>query len=97
MALNPSTRYEGTANQAPEIAQAIAAGKFTVLKTDVFSFIALEQAHEQMNKMIKGDGGEVGLTENAAAFEIWMAAGRWSRVTAERLAWQRTLQHSRNG
>ena len=28
----------------------------------------LDQAHEQENKMVKGSGGAVGLTENPVAF-----------------------------
>ena len=33
-----------------------------------FSSIPLDQVHEQENKMVKGSGGEVGLTENPVAF-----------------------------
>ena len=33
-----------------------------------FSLMPLDQAHEQENKMVKGSGGAVGLTENPAAF-----------------------------
>lgn len=33
-----------------------------------FSAIPLDQAHEQENKQVKGDGGAVGLTENPVAF-----------------------------
>ena len=29
-----------------------------------FSSMALDQTHEQLNEVIKGDGGAVGLTEN---------------------------------
>ena len=80
---------------APEIAQAFAAGKFTVQKTDnVFSSIALDQAHEQMNKMVKGEGGAVGLTENAAALEKWMTAGpEMARLVDE---FERALQLTNN-
>lgn len=33
-----------------------------------FSSMPLDQAHEQANKMVKGSGGAVGLTENPVAF-----------------------------
>ena len=39
----------------------------------MFSYIAINQAHEQMNANIKGEGGAVGLTDNPSAllpFEI---------------------------
>ena len=62
--------------KAPEVAQAFASGKFTIQKTDKpFSSIALDQAHEQMNAMVKGEGGAIGLTESPDAFERWMTAG----------------------
>ena len=48
-------------------------GGFTVQKTaKAFSAIAIDQAHEQNNGMVKGDGGAVGLTENPAALRRWM-------------------------
>ena len=37
----------------------------------VFSGIAIDQAHEQNNASVKGDGGAVGLTENLAALRRW--------------------------
>jgi hypothetical protein len=51
-------------------------GKFVVYKSKApFSSIAIDQAHEQNNALVKGDGGAVGLTENAAALRRWMVAG----------------------
>lgn len=42
-------------------------GKFTVKKTKhAFSAIALDQAHEQNNAFVKGDGRAVGLTKNSS-------------------------------
>ena len=35
--------------------------------TCAFSAMALDQAHEQINACVKGDGGVVGLTENPSA------------------------------
>ena len=40
-----------------------------------FSFIPLDQSHEQSNKVIKGTGGAKGLTNNPAAFRRWNIAG----------------------
>ena len=49
-----------------------------------FSSIALDHAHEQMNKMVKGEGGAVGLTESADTFERWMTAGpEMARIVQE--------------
>ena len=43
-------------------------GHFAVQKTNkVFSAISIDQCHEQMNKLVKGDGGAVGLTEDPQA------------------------------
>ena len=51
-------------------------GKFVARKTHrPFSVIALDQAHKQLNALIKGGGGAVGLTENPAALKRWMIAG----------------------
>ena len=51
-------------------------GHFVIHKTKrVFSGIALDQAHEQNNASVKGDGGAVGLTENPSALRRWMVAG----------------------
>ena len=40
-----------------------------------FSCMPIDQAHEQNNKLVKGSGGAVGLTENPSAFRRWMVAG----------------------
>ena len=36
--------------------------------------MAIDQAHEQNNASVKGDGGAVGLTENPAALRRWMVS-----------------------
>ena len=60
----------------PEIANEFDAGHFTVQKTGcLFSAIALDQAHEQVNACIKGDGEAVGLTDDPNALRHWMVAG----------------------
>ena len=51
-------------------------GFWVVTKTcNKFSAIPIDQAHEQNNKIVKGSGGAVGLTENPTAFRKWMVAG----------------------
>ena len=50
----------------------------------VFSAIALDQAHEQCNALVKGAGGVVGLTNNPGALRRWMIAGpEISRIVQE--------------
>lgn len=60
----------------PDVAREFRAGQFAVQKTKkVFSSIPIDQAHEQNNACIKGDGGAVGLTDNPSALRCWMIAG----------------------
>ncbi|KAG7156429.1 hypothetical protein Hamer_G006188, partial [Homarus americanus] len=60
----------------PDVAAKFQAGHFTTNKTaHRFSAMALDQAHEQNNACIKGDGGAVGLTGNPSALRRWMVAG----------------------
>ena len=60
----------------PEVARGFEASNFTIQKTSQqFSAIPIDQAHEQNNAAIKGDGGAVGLTDNPAALRRWMMAG----------------------
>ena len=57
----------------PGVAREFGAGNFTVRKTkNVFSSIPIDQAHEQNNALIKGDGGAVGVTDNPSALLRWM-------------------------
>ena len=69
----------------PEIFSHFVSGNFVIHKTQrKFSAISIDQAHEQNNALIKGDGGAVGLTENPAAFQRWMTAGpELARVVTE--------------
>ena len=58
----------------PEMALKFKNGHFAVHKTEqMFSAIAIDQAHEQNN--VKGDGGAVGLTEDPSALRSWMVSG----------------------
>ena len=58
---------------------------FTAQKSQrVFSSIPIDQAHEQNNACIKGDGGAVGLTDNPSALRRWMISGpEVARVISE--------------
>ena len=71
--------------QHPETKAAFEEGRFVVYKTSrYFSAIAIDHAHEQNNKQVKGQGGAVGLTENPAALLRWTVAGpEISRVIFE--------------
>lgn len=62
--------------QLPDVHNEFMKGKFVVSKTyNKFSSIAIDQAHEQNNAVVKRDGGAVGITENAAALRRWMLSG----------------------
>ena len=69
----------------PDVFAEFMAGNFTVKKTThAFAALAIDQAHEQNNASVKGDGGAVGLTENPAALRRWMVSGpEIARVIAE--------------
>ena len=61
---------------APDVALHFKQGKFVVNKTSKpFSSIPIDQAHEQNNALVKGEGGAVGLTENPSALRQWMVSG----------------------
>lgn len=60
----------------PDLYKEFSDGKFTVQKTShAFPAIPLDQAHEQNNTDVKGEGGAIGLTENPGALLRWMVAG----------------------
>lgn len=40
-----------------------------------FSSIAIDEAHEQNNAIVKGDGGAIGPTENPTTLRRWMIVG----------------------
>ena len=61
---------------SPDVASKFEEGFFTVQKSSRnFSCMAIDQAHEQNNAIVKGEGGAVGLTENPNALRRWMMAG----------------------
>ena len=69
----------------PAIADEFAKGNFVVQKTNrLFSRMAIDQAHEQNNAAIKGDGGAVGLLQSPDSLRRWMIAGpEVARLLAE--------------
>ena len=76
MAANTPHRYDDLGGAPPKIAEAFHAGKFVVHKSDRdFSAEAIDQAHEQANTVIKGDGGAVGITADSSALRRWMVVG----------------------
>ena len=44
-------------------------------ESERFSFLPIDQVHEQENCKVNGEGGAVGLTQNPLAFNRWMLAG----------------------
>lgn len=73
------------AEKHPEIQAEFKSGNFVVHKTsNNFSAMALDQAHEQNNALVKGSGGAIGLTGNPGALKRWMVAGpEIARITTE--------------
>ena len=62
--------------RCPEVARQFHQGGFIVHKTKrPFSALAIDHAHEQNNKIVKGDGGAVNLMEHQRALLRWMVAG----------------------
>ena len=60
----------------PDVYEQFKEGKFMIQKTNrEFSAIAIDQAHEQNNAIIKGDGGIIGITEHESALLRWTVAG----------------------
>ena len=52
-------------------------GAFAISKSSRhFSAIPIDHAHKQNNKIVKGDGGAIGLTENSAELTRWMVSGQ---------------------
>jgi hypothetical protein len=60
----------------PDVFQQFNLGKFTVHRSvRAFSGMAIDHAHEQLNAVVKGDGGVIGLTENDDALARWIVSG----------------------
>ncbi|KAK3920030.1 Chromosome-associated kinesin KIF4 [Frankliniella fusca] len=59
----------------PSVHREFQRGLFVARTTQrAFSAMGLDQAHEQMNARIKGDGGMVGITENRYSLLKWLLA-----------------------
>ena len=69
----------------PRVFQEFQSGKFVVFKSSrTFSAIAIGQAHEWANAVIKGEGGAIGVTEDPSALRRWMVGGpEASRLATE--------------
>ena len=59
----------------PQLTAEFHSGKCVVHKSNrEFSALAIDQAHEQANAVIKGDGGAICVTEDPSALRRWMIA-----------------------
>ena len=76
MASHPSERHVDPGGETPQLAHAFQRGAFVVHKSsrDV-SAIAIDQAHEQVNAVIKADGGAICVTEDPSELRRWIIAG----------------------
>ena len=85
MVYRPHSRYARLKKSHPAIADEFEKGNFVVQKTNrLFSRMAIDQAHEQKNAAIKGDGGTVGLLQSPDSLRRWMVAGpEVARLLAE--------------
>ncbi len=62
--------------RCPSIWEQFQNGTFVTQKTsNPFSCLAHDQIHEQLNGVMKGDGGIIGITENESALNRWMTSG----------------------
>ena len=62
--------------EAPSVATEFVEGHFVVQKSHcAFSSIPIDQAHEQNNRIVKGDKGAISLTENSCQLLCWMVCG----------------------
>jgi len=62
--------------EIPAIAAEFKNSNFVVNKTNrAFSSLPIDQAHEQNNKIVKGKGGAIGLTESSTQLLRWMVSG----------------------
>ena len=64
---------------------------------NTFSAIAFEHAYEQINMVVKGDGGVIGLTENASQLLRCMVSGpEKARAVNEYELQQELIKHEQN-
>ena len=59
-----------------DLAKEFEKGSFVISRTrNLFSSMGIDQCHEQLNKIFKGDGGAIGLTEDEAKLQKWSVCG----------------------
>ena len=85
MAARPRSDMESLDTKLPNLAAQFRKGHFVVNKTNwSFSALPIDHAHEQNNKIVKGDGGAIGLTESPTQLMRWMVSGpEMSRIINE--------------
>ena len=63
-------------NNSPLTHAEFLTGSFVTQKSRrKFSSLVHDQVHEQLNAIVKGDGGIIGITENEAALTRWAVSG----------------------
>ena len=63
-------------NESNPVLEQFSKGCFTASKTDhPFSSMGVDQAHEHINKVVKVDGGAIGILKNETALLKWAVAG----------------------
>ena len=51
-------------------------GNFVISRTpNVFSAMNNDQCYDQLNKLLKGDGGDIGIAEDEERLRKWMVCG----------------------
>ena len=82
----------------PSLVSEFKNGHFVVKKSHRhFSAVPIDQAHEQNNKVVKGDGGAIGLTKDYAKLLRWMISGpEVSRVISDFQASQELLKRKQS-
>ena len=76
---------ENLESDCPDVYREFMTGKFVTQKSGrTFSCIAHDQVHEQLNALIKGDGGFVGITESPETLNRWtVASPEITRILSE--------------
>ena len=65
-------------DECPTVWNEFLKGNFATQKTShKFSMMAHVQIHEQLNVIVKGDGGTIGITENESAMRHWICWPRY--------------------
>ena len=76
MASHPSDRHVDTGGETPQLVHGFQRGAFVLhISNRNVSAIAIAQAHEQANAVIKANMGAIGVTEDPSASRRWIIAG----------------------